>query len=148
MGPFFSWNLSQSIWEIGTGARASFSSSGSFLQKDPVQKPAGPSCVPPGVPNQDFSGQFPEPSLVPLFPFQSRVDTWTEGLVARGFDRDVAVLATKSNKPSTRRQFQSGWKQRGTLQGTIIGSKMFQGLHLPTLWAGSLLMKALHPVLF
>ena len=101
------------------------------MQKDPVQKPAGPSGVPPaldfegifpqnflgstqtslGVPDRDFSGQFPEPSLVPLFPFQSRVNTWTEGLIARGLDRDVALLATKSNKPSTQRQFQSGWKQ-------------------------------------
>ena len=49
--------------------------------------------------------------MVPLFPFQSRVNTWTEGLIARGLDRDVALLATKSNKPSFQRQFQSGWKQ-------------------------------------
>ena len=63
------------------------------------------------VPDQDFSSQFPDPSLVPMFPFQSYVNTWAEGLVAKGFDRDVAFLATKSNKPSTRRQFQSGWKQ-------------------------------------
>ena len=63
------------------------------------------------VPDQDFSGQFPEPSPVSKFPFQSRVNTWAEGLVAKGFDRDVAFLATKSNKPSTHRQFQSGWKQ-------------------------------------
>ena len=39
------------------------------------------------------------------------MNTWTEGLIARGLDRDVALLATKSNKPSPQRQFQSGWKQ-------------------------------------
>ena len=33
--------------------------------------------------------------------------------MASGLERDVAVLATKSNKPSTQRQFQSGWKQFG-----------------------------------
>ena len=33
--------------------------------------------------------------------------------MASGLDRDVAFLATKSNKPGTQRQFQSGWKQFG-----------------------------------
>ena len=75
------------------------------------QSPLGSPHVPLGVPVQDFSGQFPEPNLDPLFPFQSRVDTWVEGLRSRELDRDVALLATQSNKPSTLRQFQSGWKQ-------------------------------------
>ena len=54
---------------------------------------------------------FPESQPVPLFPFEFRVDNWTDGLVAKGFERDVAVLSTKSNNPSTPSQFQSVLKK-------------------------------------
>ena len=102
------------------------------MLKVPAQKPAGPSRVPPdcvlgispqspvgsllapsGVPDQNSLGQSPEPQGAPVFPFQPRIDTWVEGLMACGLERDVALLATQSNKPSSQRQFQSGWKQLG-----------------------------------
>ena len=75
------------------------------------KSPLGSPLVPLGVPDQEFSGQVPRTLFGPLVSLQSRVDTWVEGLRARGLDRDVALLATKSNKPRTKRQFQSGWKQ-------------------------------------
>ena len=42
---------------------------------------------------------------------------------------DVAVLATKSNHPSTRKQFQSGWKQAERyFARNHLGSKMFRAV--------------------
>ena len=64
-----------------------------------------------GVPDLHFSSQFPDPPNEPLFPFKSRVTTWIDGLVKMGYHRDIAELSTKKDKPSTRRQFESGWKQ-------------------------------------
>ena len=64
-----------------------------------------------GVPDQHFSSQFPDPPNEPLFPFKSRASNWIEGLVKMGYHRDIAELAIKRDKPSTRRQFESGWKQ-------------------------------------
>ena len=37
----------------------------------------------------------------------------TEGLRVSGYDEDVAILASKSLKPGTCRQFQSGWGKFG-----------------------------------
>ena len=91
------------------------------------QSPLGSPLVPLGVPDQEFSGQVPRTLFGPLVSFQSRVDTWVEGLTARWLDRLVALLATKSNKPGTLRQFQKiGSSGRGTLQGSILGVKMSQ----------------------
>ena len=55
--------------------------------------------------------QFPEPSNEAVFPFDSRKNTWVKGLVEMGLDRDIAELSTKRDKPSTIRQFESGWRQ-------------------------------------
>ena len=46
-----------------------------------------------------------------MSPFKSRVDTWIYELVNMGYHRDIAEFSTKKDKPSTHRQFQSGWKQ-------------------------------------
>ena len=62
------------------------------------------------MPDQHFSCQFPDPPNEPLFPFKSRVPTWIDGMVKMGYHRDIAELSTKKDKPSTRRQFESGWK--------------------------------------
>ena len=99
------------------------------MQKDPVQKPAGPSRVSPaslegfalqGVLSfpQAFLGFLtknfrsgPRPNVVSLFSFSLGL---SPGLSLSGqgvWVRFVAVLDIKSNKPSAHRQFQSGWKQ-------------------------------------
>ena len=77
------------------------------------------------------------------------MNTWTEGLIARGLDRDVALLATKSNKPSPQRQFQSSWKQveryfaRNHLKLEDVSVASFAKI-----WPGIFWMKALLLVLF
>ena len=63
--------------------------------------------------SQDFAGQFPEPAYVFFSPFPSRSSVLTEGLRVSGYDEDVAILASKSLKPGTCRQFQSGWGKFG-----------------------------------
>ena len=58
--------------------------------------------------------RVPEKVSLPIpCPFPSRVSLWTEGLVARGYDLDVAALITKRYKASTTKQFQSGWASFG-----------------------------------
>ena len=64
-----------------------------------------------GVSDHHVASQFPEPHNKALFPFNSRISNWVEGLVKMGLHRDVAELSTKRDKPSTLRQFESGWKQ-------------------------------------
>ena len=64
-----------------------------------------------GVSDHHFSNQFPDPPPEPMPPFKSRVDTWIYGLVSMGYHSDIAEFSTKKDKPSTHRQFQSGWKQ-------------------------------------
>ena len=128
LGSFFQLESVPICWEV-IGSRVR-SSSVSCPLGAPAQKSAGPPWVPSNcvlgppsqnpsgspqppveVSGQDFSCQFPGPSSEPLFPFLSRVETWTRGLTSMGFHRDVALLATQSHKPSTTRQYQSGWKQ-------------------------------------
>ena len=41
--------------------------------------------------------------------------------MSKGIHKDVALLATQSNKPSTLRQFQSGWKQ---LEGYLAENRL------------------------
>ena len=53
----------------------------------------------------------PVPPRAPLDPFSSRIDTMLDGLVRMGFHTDIAELYTRMDKPSTIRQYQSGWRK-------------------------------------
>ena len=127
LGSFFHLR-SFPLFGEGSGVRAS---SGGSSFKVSALKPAVPSRVPPaitsgpstlilpGVPGPSgessaprVGGQVHRASRFPS-PFPPRYDTWMGGLRAEGLDRDVADLITQSNKPSTRRQFESGWSQFG-----------------------------------
>ena len=127
--PFFNWNPSQFIWgNLGSRVR---SSSDICLLRVSALKSAGPSRVPSDCVWGD-SSQDPSDSALPLgggflartllasfqsqfqflcSPFLSRDETGTQGLISMGIDRDVALRATQSHKPSSTGQYQSGWIQ-------------------------------------
>ena len=69
-----------------------------IFPQSPVGYPLAPSEVP------DQNSWVSRLSLKGLLCFPSSQGlTWLEGLMAGGLERDVALLATRSNKPSTLR---------------------------------------------